>query len=1180
MRTLTVNTQNKTVQRLASEPILILQIDWSNGTQYYGDKSFVLSGNNVQGKLLEFSPIEASGKQDTGGEVSTASVTIDDVDGTLKVIVNTLIVPGTLATVYHHYEGNAWTDKTLVFKGKLNGTIVWEEGERQLSFDIESYIDDAEVGYAPEEGDLANQNPDTYGVMWPIVFGAVKKIKAVPVIKGALGNNTDGIIGGWPAYDAFPFEVEGGDKYPQNTPIDIVVDATRFHGFFQGNIFHRDISNLIWYTGVTVEARDGADADAGNPQVCWVQNGVNLNKKQCWLGVGKQFNYCERQEGNKCYFKFVWDHLLANETFEEVRGCVANYWYVAPTFLNYWYIKPRCLVYQYNKGYSDIYVVSEYPSTEVVEVFAWRTYGEQEIFVPVPSSYYTIHLSYAIGTRNVTAIEFTKPLSQYENEKWKDDIYVSVRSTLPNNTSDVIKWLIQTYTSYGVDTASFDAAKLDLAAYPSNFALFTKQNVIALIEEIAWQARCAIFVHNGVISIKYLSKDMPSNYNLSKTDVLLKTLQLSFTTIEDIYTKMTSTWKLDYSDRDEMQKKIVYSNNINQFGLRTLEKEIYIYNIEELAKMTAYFWGYRYSNSWRIAEYPTLLRTLALELFDCVAHNISTISSFIIRGMIEDISHDSVANEISIKAQLASRAGQHSGGQPVEDPYFWIGDPAYVVTPRAITDPLSGLTIVDYVVPVVDENNNTSGTGGGTGTELSYEYRFILPTQDEIERGTNFPVKIQLFNNLDQRVSTAATARLSIHSEDSGDRLTTGVTEKLINLVNGEYSVTNEQITGGTTDQYSAFLSCVDDLQRDDYATGNSELFSIIDTKTGVLTWATNPPANVQRGVSFAIQITGGVAGQIIDVQYNGTDVLDKVYSGGSMITEITLGGGEVYNGTWSVLGGSGTEAANKFTLMDSRYATYANSDSTNFTINAAGQSIVQSLVQNLVVADEVRYTKTNDPGDLLHVALTLISGEIGDNMLFRMKTALADGDGNPVNYTGPVTLFIVDDDINEMNWLEPGTGPVLIRNMVNGLLEEDYKLRIEAFNVSPLYIGATVIYNGISYTGELEASFIGLQSLVQSFGTSQYLEKKETTLTVTGPLSFVRGVAFNITVQAMNGEAPDTTYVPAADLTITLTGPLNGEAPTPAVITPAGWSNGAKTQSVTINGGSGAKVLTITVED
>lgn len=1164
MRTLTTNAQNKTTQRLASEPILILEINWSSGTLYYGDKTTTISGTPVSGKVLDFSPIQASGKQDTSGEVSSANVTLDDVDGTLKVIYNTLIIPGTLVTAYHHYEGNAWTDKTLVFKGKVNGSVEWDEGARTLKFDIESYIDDVEVGYAPEEGEIVGQNPDTYGVMWPIVFGGVKRLKAIAVKTGTIGNTTEGIIGGWPAYDSIPFEVEGGDKYAQNVPMDIVVNTTRFHGYFQGNKFYRDNSNMTWYENVPLAERDSGDPDVGSNKVCWIAPGYNIAKKNGWLGEGKQFNYCTKQEGNKCYFQYEWNHLPdETESFAEVRGCAHNTWYASGSWLNYWYIKPNGQVYKYNESASDFYVVNQYPSVQVVEVYAWRTYDGSKIFVPVPSSYYTIHLSYAIGGQNATVIEFPKPLTQYDGEDWESDIYVSLRSTLSSNTSAAIKWLIQTYTGYSIDTASFDSVLVDLAPYPANFAILSKQNVLALIEDIAWQARCALYTHNGTISIKYLSKDLPSVYSVTPTDILLKSLKLLFTPVEDVYTKLTGTWRLDYTDEKDKTKKLIYTNNVAQFGLRELEKDIYIYNIEELAKMTVYFWGYRYSNSWRIAQYPTVLRTLALELFDCVNHAISILSTNTIRGILQDVSHDSANNEIALEAQLASKAGQHSGGQPVEDPNYWTGDPLYPVMPRSIVDPLSGLTITNYTVPTTPTGGGTSGTGGGTGgggggtATTTYKYVFILPTQDEIERGVNFAVKIQLQTSLGVRQYNTVDAKLSLHCEDFGDRLSGGVLEKNIQLQNGEYYVTNEQINGGNTVQEGAYLSCVDALDRNDYAPGTSEPFKVIGVKTGVLSWSTNPPGNVQRGTNFPVVVTGGVSGQIIDVIYNKTDTLDKVYSSGSQITTITFGIGGTYNGTWQIVGGAGAEAANSFTLHDSRYNTYANTNSTNFGINGAGQSIVKSLVQALVVSQNLVV-------NAMQLEVTFVSGTLRDDTDFTLRFKLLDSDGNVIDFDDPVTIKAYDAAGNLMNWLYPLAIQEFTMPMTDGVSEDLYRISIPEGTLGPITFYGEVTYNGEIVQGQLD----------QAIGAAP-------SFTVTAPPSITRGTPFNIIVQAMDVDVPITTYVPTSNLDIIVTSPsLNGELPTPAIIDNTGWANGSKTVSVTINGGSGSKILTVTVEE
>ena len=1080
VRNLTANTTTKTTTRLATEPLVIVEIEWSSGTEYYADKTLSLGGNNCRGEILEFSVINASGKQDTRGDIASASLSLDDTAGLLKTKVNTLILEGTPVTVYHHYEGNLWSDLTIILRGKIAGTIKWDEGERILGFDIETYLEDAEVGYAPAEGEIAGINPDAIGVPWPICFGTVLRVPATAVFKTSLGKSVNEIEGGYSTIEVDPFEVEDGTKFPQLTDITISVGGTLFFGQFDNTTFHRTQSNLIWYTNVPIANRPTDDSAASSLNVCWVAPGYNLAGKYCWTGVGNKFKYCTHQEGTKCYFQYAWGKLLdATSVFAEVRGCVDKTWYVDPTNLINWVVKASRQVYQYNTVNTDLYIVNLYPSTEILEVYGTRDYNETEIFVPIPSSYYTKHQNYAIDGKNVTAIEFYNPLESLESEDWKGEVYVSLRSTLPSNVSDVIKWLLQTYTGFAIDTASFNTVRSQTNPYPTYFAIFDQPNVLKLIEDIAWQARCALYIHNGIVSIKYLSLEPSPNYSITTTDVILKTLKLGFTSTEDIYTRMDGTWFTDYSGRIGHEHLMSYRKNVDIFGLRTEERDFYIYNIEELVKMSLYFWGYRYANSWRILEYTALFRTLVLEVYDCIRNSIAIVSTNAIKSVLEAVSHDSDANEISMKALMASRAGDSVAGQPVEDSSFWHGDPSYPVQARTIIDPGDGLTEIDYIVPIDDKNSDEKDD---TAPDQFY-FIFVEPTFVSVERATDFTIEIEVQDKDGKKLINTVSAVLSLHSYDDGDKwLSNGQWEQNINITNGVYSITDAQIVGGSgTD--NCFLSCSDRFNRTNWNVGTTEVFDVTDAKTGVLTWDTEPPANVKRGIVFPIAISGGTGGSVetIDTIKTFTDTADKLYDNatGLVITTIELDVSGEYSGSWYIDGGSGTDTDNKVTLKDSLYGKYADKPCTVFSI---GGLSVARVSHDVVLKQAIS-------ADAAVLSLAFVSGEFNNETPFYLKVELRDDEGTLIPYSGAVTLSIKDSDNDNIPWLLPSAGTTIFVPMTNGEalgLGVECQVQLFSSHDSPATIYAQLTYNGKLMTASVVKSWHIGEDIVQSFSMSQ----------------------------------------------------------------------------------------------
>jgi len=746
-RSLTVSTATKAATRLATEPLVIIEIQWSSGTKHYADKTLTLGSITAQGQILEFAPVNASGKQDTRGDISSASVLLDDIDGLLKVIVNTLIIEGVTVTVFHHYEGNLQADLVVMLKGTIAGNIQWDEGARTLGFDVETIIEDVEVGFAATEALIPGINPDAIDVTWPLVFGTVLRIPGVPVFKSPFGRNTDKIFGGYAPIEVDPFEIDNGEDFPQSTLLTLSVGWTLFTGSFNGKIFSRTVSNLTWFINLSVAARPIGDNDESNRRVCFIAPGIDIAHKYCWLGPNKQFNYCLSQEGVKCFFQFDWDNLIgAGDTFVEVRGSPHSTWYFGGHVLNFWFVKESQPAFIFNQTQSDFYVVNLFPSAQILEVLGTRTFNDEEIIAPIPSSYYIKHLSLLVAGQNATVIEMIEPLESIPSEGWKGDVFVSLRSTLNSNVSDIIKGTFELLTSFSIDAASFLSVRSDVNPYPANFALFDRPDILKFVEDVAWQARCAVYIRNGIVSIKYLSKEPVPDYTITETDVLLKTIQLGFIPTEEIYTKLEATWFSDYSGERLSEHRLDYRNNVDIFGLRSIDREFFIYNIEELVRISANFWGYRYSNSWRILELDTFLRTLTLEVYDAIANSIPIVSSFTIKGVLEAVSHDSADQQIALKAMLASKAGDSSFGEPIEDPGFWNGDPAFPVTALPLTDPGVGLTETTYIVPVTPLDKGENEAGEVAEVE-EFFFKFISPIFVEIERGVDFTITIELQNS-------------------------------------------------------------------------------------------------------------------------------------------------------------------------------------------------------------------------------------------------------------------------------------------------------------------------------------------------------------------------------------------------------------------------------------------------
>jgi hypothetical protein len=320
-----------------------------------------------------------------------------------------------------------------------------------------------------------------------------------------------------------------------------------------------------------------------------------------------------------------------------------------------WVAEPGTTVKIYNDQ-SETYVANILPST-VHAIYAKRSIDGILKLVPVPSSYYTLYESVDLSGLTVTGIKLHRPLSDYANQGWTDGLYVSLSSSVGPNTADIIKYIIETYTDVTVDSTSYNSVRLKLENYPSNFALFDKRDALSLVEDIAWQARCLVYVKNKTLYFKYLSDEPVSVKTLTYDDVEEASLNITYTDTGDIYTKLTATWQPHYDVVDP--NKSIIRHNIAKYKSIEFERDFFIYNIQSLVEKSLTFWAIRYSNSWKQVQFKTFLTNLELETWDCVTLDFQNIglSNKPVKALIESADYSSTDNSLNVTCWVPVRAG-------------------------------------------------------------------------------------------------------------------------------------------------------------------------------------------------------------------------------------------------------------------------------------------------------------------------------------------------------------------------------------------------------------------------------------------------------------------------------------------------------------------------------------------
>jgi len=153
-------------------------------------------------------------------------------------------------------------------------------------------------------------------------------------------------------------------------------------------------------------------------------------------------------------------------------------------------------------------------------------------------------------------------------------------------------------------------------AYPSHFALTDRKQILQALEEIAFQARCAIVLKDNTFYLRYLPAEPTPAGTIAESDIEAGTLELLHTTTEDLVTKLVARWRA--TGAQEEDNKVILRHNVKKYGTKEREFDFYIYNKLDMVLKSATFWLIRYSNTWKKVRFSTPLHKLNLETFDAV----------------------------------------------------------------------------------------------------------------------------------------------------------------------------------------------------------------------------------------------------------------------------------------------------------------------------------------------------------------------------------------------------------------------------------------------------------------------------------------------------------------------------------------------------------------------------------
>jgi hypothetical protein len=705
-RTLTASAIAEVAKLNGVEPIIIIELLGA----YYASKDLTLGTISAKGSIISLGALASQKSVDGISEISSMSVELSDVDSEgFRAIIEANVLEGKDCTIYHHFEGLLQADLITVLTGKVSGTISWSEGERKLSFEVISKINSTDVGTFTILNDEEKR--------WPVVFGKPRDVPAALVQRKPVSKLTQ-------YYDLInapdTMTVEDGTRFPQTGTITVDILGILIEGTMSDNEFTVTDFNISRYTNLSIEDRAFnhiADPDYDDPHVVWLDETADLVGMWCYSTIASdehRINYCWKQEGNKCWFVYAWTDktgatVLLTDTDQiddvakvgratwDYSGAVLSQPTTTALLVMIFFPVPwgltgfniDCIVTQVDGVDDDIYVANYYPSTSVTRII-----GKQDgKLVIIPSSLYTVDLSNETfdATLTPTTITFGTPLKL---QGYDEEIWVTLVSSKSDNSAECIETILNDFTDLTPDTTTFTAVKTLVDKYPCNFAILDQKDAIDAVREIAWQSRCGLVISGDTVKIKYLSVEPSSDATISAADIEMKTLELGFTSIEDVVTYLTGKYKDSYLN--DKEKKVVYTNNIDLFGIRKQEYDFYIYQHKSLVEKSLTFWKNRYSNIFRLSKFNTFLTKLKLENFDCATLTLNDYLSIAsIKSILQGVSYDISGNTIAFDTMLPSLAGtvtvfadfwmSDTGDvEPDALPVTTVSDPVKVVTNQQI----------------------------------------------------------------------------------------------------------------------------------------------------------------------------------------------------------------------------------------------------------------------------------------------------------------------------------------------------------------------------------------------------------------------------------------------------------------------------------------------------------------
>ncbi len=482
-----------------------------------------------------------------------------------------------------------------------------------------------------------------------------------------------------------PVRILGGEDFPQNIGMTIRIGQGLFTGYFEDELFH--ISDRIHEENET-KAEEIYDSYVNQGSFTSgfisVSNGIMVSQLGEVYGSEEDIEEWCNPTVTPGPLMQSWD-FRTNVGFDTIVTRSSIYIPAGqdlsggrPSQISQYYWAEAGATVDIFSSEPITYVASIVPGT-VLTVKAYKTFENERKLINVPTDLYTVE---TVDYGPVTAVQITidKPLSTITGQGWSDDIYITFESDIGPHTCDILQYIIDNYTDLEYDTTSFTAIRTKLDPFPMNFPILDKKNALDVLQEIAFQARCALWLSNGTFYIKYLPEEPTSDQTITVSDIDAEEgLTVELTPTEDLVTRMNVEWRISWNEDEP--NKIILRHNVKKYGTQAEDFFFYCFNQPDIVLKAATFWLIRKSNTWKKVKFKAYLQLLNLEVFDTVLLSLGSdyVSTGDVKAIVDEASYNSDDQTIDFTVSTPIKSGTM-----VEYQFYWPSQLA--VTEKFPTD--------------------------------------------------------------------------------------------------------------------------------------------------------------------------------------------------------------------------------------------------------------------------------------------------------------------------------------------------------------------------------------------------------------------------------------------------------------------------------------------------------------